>query len=131
MIKGIDHIAIAVQSIEKTAKLFDIYFGLTLDHIERIEKQGIRLATIKIGEMNIELIEPLTRESSVARFLMKRGEGIHHIAFRVKKIEKVLTELKSKGVKIVDREPRKGMKGKKIAFLSPGNVAGMLIELCE
>ena len=131
MIKGIDHIAIAVQSIEKTAKLFDIYFGLSLDHIERIEKQGIRLATIKIGEVKIELIEPLTRESAVARFLMKRGEGIHHIAFRVKKIEKVLTELKSKGVKIVDREPRKGMKGKKIAFLSPGNVAGMLIELCE
>jgi methylmalonyl-CoA/ethylmalonyl-CoA epimerase len=131
MIKGIDHIAIAVQSIEKTAKLFEIYFGLTIEHRERVEKQGIKLGSINIGGVKIELIEPLTKNSSVARFLMKRGEGIHHIAFQVKKIEKVLNELKKKGVKIIDREPRKGMKGKKIAFLSPGNIAGTLIELCE
>ncbi len=131
MIKGIDHISIAVQSIEKTARLFEIYFGLTVDHIETIEKQGIRLATINVGNVKLELIEPLTRDSTVARYIMTRGEGIHHIAFKVKKIEKVLAELKNKGVKIVDREPRKGMKGKKIAFLSPGNVAGTLIELCE
>lgn len=131
MIKGIDHISIAVQSIEKTARLFEIYFGLTVDHVETVEKQGIRLATIKVGEVKLELIEPLTRNSTVARFILTRGEGIHHIAFKVKKIEKVLSELKSKGVKIVDREPRKGMKGKKVAFLSPGNVAGTLIELCE
>lgn len=131
MIKGIDHISIAVQSIEKTARLFEIYFGLTVDHIETIEKQGIRLATINVGDVKLELIEPLTRDSTVARYIMTRGEGIHHIAFKVKKIEKVLAELKNKGVKIVDREPRKGMKGKKIAFLSPGNVAGTLIELCE
>lgn len=131
MIKGIDHISIAVQSIEKTARLFEIYFGLTVDHVETVEKQGIRLATLKVGEVKLELIEPLTKNSTVARFIMTRGEGIHHIAFKVKKIEKVLTELKNKGVKIVDREPRKGMKGKKIAFLSPGNVAGTLIELCE
>jgi methylmalonyl-CoA/ethylmalonyl-CoA epimerase len=131
MIKGIDHISIAVQSIEKTARLFEIYFGLTVDHVEKVEKQGVRLATIKVGEVKLELIEPLTRDSTVARFIMTRGEGIHHIAFKVKKIEKVLSQLKSKGVKIVDREPRKGMKGKKVAFLSPGNVAGTLIELCE
>ena len=131
MIKGIDHISIAVQSIEKTARLFEIYFGLTVDHIETIEKQGIRLATINVGNVKLELIEPLTRDSTVARYIMTRGEGIHHIAFKVKKIEKVLAELKNKGVKIVAREPRKGMKGKKIAFLSPGNVAGTLIELCE
>lgn len=131
MIKGIDHISIAVQSIEKTARLFEIYFGLTVDHVETVEKQGVRLATIKVGDVKLELIEPLTKNSTVARFLMTRGEGIHHIAFKVKKIEKVLTELKNKGVKIVDREPRKGMKGKKVAFLSPGNVAGTLIELCE
>ncbi len=131
MIKGIDHISIAVQSIEKTARLFEIYFGLTVDHIEKVEKQGVRLATIKVGEVKLELIEPLTKNSTVARFIMTRGEGIHHIAFKVKKIEKVLSQLKGKGVKIVDREPRKGMKGKKVAFLSPGNVAGTLIELCE
>jgi methylmalonyl-CoA/ethylmalonyl-CoA epimerase len=131
MIKGIDHISIAVQSIEKTARLFEIYFGLTVDHVETVEKQGVRLATINVGDVKLELIEPLTKNSTVARFIMTRGEGIHHIAFKVKKIEKVLTELKNKGVKIVDREPRKGMKGKKIAFLSPGNVAGTLIELCE
>jgi methylmalonyl-CoA/ethylmalonyl-CoA epimerase len=131
MIKGIDHISIAVQSIEKTARLFEIYFGLTVDHVETVEKQGVKLATINVGDVKLELIEPLTRDSTVARFLMKRGEGIHHIAFKVKKIEKVLAELKGKGVKIADREPRKGMKGKKVAFLSPGNVAGTLIELCE
>ncbi|TES92777.1 MAG: methylmalonyl-CoA epimerase [Candidatus Cloacimonadota bacterium] len=131
MIKGIDHIAIAVSSIEKTAKLFEIYFGLSIEHKERLEKQSIRLAIINIGGVNIELIEPLTKDSSVANFIMKRGEGIHHIAFKVKKIEKVLNELRKKGVKILDREPRKGMRGKKIAFISPGNVAGTLIELCE
>ena len=85
MIKGIDHISIAVQSIEKTARLFEIYFDLTVDHIETIEKQGVRLATIKVGDVKLELIEPLTRNSTVARYLMKRGEGIHHIAFKVKK----------------------------------------------
>ncbi len=131
MIEGIDHIAIAVQSIEKSAKLFEIYFGLSVDHKERIEKQGIRLGVIDIGGIKIELIEPLTRNSTVARFIMKRGEGIHHIAFKVKKIEKVLNALRKKGVRVVDREPRKGMKGKKTAFISPGNVAGTLIELCE
>ncbi len=131
MIKGIDHIAIAVSSIEKTAKLFEIYFGLSIEHKERLEKQSIRLAIINIGGVNIELIEPLTKNSTVANFIMKRGEGIHHIAFKVKKIEKVLNELRKKGVKILDREPRKGMRGKKIAFISPGNVAGTLIELCE
>ena len=131
MIEGIDHIAIAVRSIERTAKLMEIYFGFTVEHTEKIEKQGIRLATIDLGGVKIELIEPLSRNSSVARFIMKRGEGIHHIAFKVKKIEKLLTTLKKKGVKITDREPRRGMKGKKIAFISPGNVAGTLFELCE
>ena len=90
MIEGIDHIAIAVQSIEKSAKLFEIYLGLSVDHREKIEKQGIRLGVIDIGGIKIELIEPLTRDSTVARFIMKRGEGIHHIAFKVKKIETAL-----------------------------------------
>jgi len=131
MIENVDHIAIAVRSIEKTTKLFEIYFGLTVDHREKLEKRKIRLATFKIGGTKIELIEPLTKDSPISKFLMTHGEGLHHIAFRVKKIEKVMTELKKKGVKLMDREPRKGMKGKKIAFISPGNVAGTLIELCE
>ncbi len=131
MIESIDHIAIAVRSIEKVAKLFEIYFGLTVDHKERLEKRQIRLAAFNVNGVRIELIEPLSKNSSVSRFIMARGEGIHHIAFKVKKIEKVMNELKKKGVKLTDREPRKGMKGKKIAFISPGNVAGTLIELCE
>ncbi|MCK4395062.1 methylmalonyl-CoA epimerase [candidate division WOR-3 bacterium] len=131
MIEGIDHISIAVTSIERTAKLFEIYFGLRVEHKERIEKQKIKLATINLGGIKIELIEPLDKNSTVAKFIMKRGEGIHHIAFKVKKIEKVMNELRKRGVKILNREPRKGMKGKKIVFISPRNVAGTLIELCE
>jgi len=131
MLNKIDHISIAVKSIEKSAKLLEIYFGLSVERIENVEKQGIRIGVINTEGTKIELVEPLSRNSSIARFLMTRGEGIHHIAFKVKKIEKVLNELRKRGVKVADREPKRGMKGKKIAFISPGNVAGTLIELCE
>lgn len=131
MLKKIDHIAIAVNSIEKTAKLFEIFFDLKVEHKETVEKQGVRMATLNTKGAKIELIEPLSRNSSIANFIMKRGEGIHHIAFKVKKIEKVLKKLKKKGVRTISRAAQKGGKGKKVAFLSPGNVAGTLIELCE
>lgn len=131
MLKKIDHIAIAVNSIEKTAKLFEIFFDLKVEHKETVEKQGVRMAILNTKGAKIELIEPLSRNSPIANFIMKRGEGIHHIAFKVKKIEKVLKKLKKKGVRTISRAAQKGRKGKKVAFLSPGNVAGTLIELCE
>lgn len=130
-IKKIDHIGIGVESIDETGEVYTDYLGMEIEEIEVVEDQKVRTAMIPCGDVEIELLEPTEEDSPIARFLSKRGPGIHHIAYEVDNLEKKLDELKEKGVKLIDEEPRVGAGGKRIAFIHPKVTDGVLTELCE
>ncbi len=127
----IEHIGIAVKSLKEAAKYYEDILGLECYAVEEVKDQKVKTAFYKIGETKIELLEPLSDDSPVAKFIEKRGEGIHHIAFAVNGIEKALEEISGKGVKLIDKQPRKGAEGLDIAFLHPKSTFGVLTELCE
>ena len=131
MIEKIDHIGIAVRSIEKTSELLSNILGLKVAGEENIEEQKVKVAFLPLGDSELELLESTSPEGPIARFIEKKGEGIQHIAFRVDNIEKALEKLKKEGVRLIDEKPRYGAGGAKIAFLHPKGTNGILIELCE
>ncbi len=131
MIIGVDHIGIAVQNLEEALEIFEKKLGLKLEGVHEIKEQRVKAAMLLAGETRIELLEPIGQEGPVARFLEKRGEGFHHIAFKVKNIEGLLAQLKEKGIILVNEKPRVGVKGAKIAFLHPKSTKNVLVELCE
>jgi methylmalonyl-CoA/ethylmalonyl-CoA epimerase len=131
MIVGLDHIAIAVSRLDEALQIYQNILGLKLEKTMVVEDQKVRLAFLLAGETKIELLEPTAAESTVARFIKKRGEGIHHIALKVTDIEGSLKQLKEKGIALVDEKPRVGAEGGKIAFLHPKSLKNVLIELCE
>jgi methylmalonyl-CoA/ethylmalonyl-CoA epimerase len=130
MFKKIDHVGIAVKNLEEAIKVWE-GLGLKVEEIEEVPDQKVRTAIIHIGESRIELLEPTAEDSPIAKFIAKRGEGIHHIALGVTNIEEHLKELKEKGYRLIDEEPRIGAGGAKIAFVHPKAVTGVLLELCE
>ncbi len=125
----LDHIGIAVRSIAE-AKVYQT-LGLRIDHVEDVESQGVKTAFLSVGEANLELLEPLSPDSSVAKFIEKRGEGIHHICLRVDDIESHLARLKAEGFRLINGEPVPGAHGCRVAFLHPAAGHGVLIELSE
>jgi len=125
----LDHIGIAVRSIAG-AKIYKA-LGLTVDHIEDVSTQGVKTAFLSVGDANIELLEPLSPDSSVAKFIEKRGEGIHHICLRVDRIEDHLHRLKAEGFRLINDAPVPGAHGCRVAFLHPAAGNGVLIELSE
>jgi methylmalonyl-CoA/ethylmalonyl-CoA epimerase len=127
----LDHIAIAVRSLEDALPFYTDALGLTCTGRETVAEQGVHLALLPLGESRLELLEPLSDDSPVGRFLTRRGEGVHHIAFRVDDLERALTELRARGIRLVDETPRCGAEGRKIAFLHPASAHGVLIELVE
>jgi methylmalonyl-CoA epimerase len=130
VIRKIDHIGIAVKSIEDAAKLYTT-LGLEIKHIEVLESQKVRVAMIPVGESKIELLESTDPEGVIARFIGKRGEGLHHVALEASDIEAALASLKAKEIPLVDEKPRIGAGGTKVAFLHPGGANGVSIELVE
>ena len=130
MIKKIDHIAIVVRSIEEALPTYEGALGLELTEVEEMPEQAVKIAFLPVGESEIELVEPLTTDSGVARFLEKRGEGLHHICLEVEDIEAALQDLAAKGVRLIDEQPRQGAHGR-VAFLHPKSAHGVLIELIE
>jgi len=131
MIEKIDHIGIAVRSIEKTSELLSNILGLKVAGEEIVEEQKVKVAFLPLGDSELELLESTSAEGPIARFIEKKGEGIQHIAFRVNNIEEVLEKLKRGGVRLIDEKPRYGAGGAKIAFLHPKSTDGILVELCE
>lgn len=125
----LDHIGIAVRSIE-TAKIYEA-LGLTIDHVEVVETQKVKTAFISVGDSNVELLEPTSSDSTIAKFIEKRGEGIHHLCFRVDDIEKELANLQAKGFRLINEAPVPGAHGCRVAFLHPSAGSGVLIELSE
>ena len=126
----LEHIGIAVKNLKEAIKIYEA-FGLQVDSIETVEDQKITIAFISCGSVNLELLEAIGSEGPVAKFIEKRGEGIHHISLRVKNIAASLDKLKEKGIRLVDETPRKGAHNSKIAFIHPKATKGVLIELCE
>jgi len=131
MIEKIDHIGIAVRSIENTSELFSNILGLKVAGEEIVEEQKVKIAFLPLGDSELELLESTSPEGPIAKFIEKKGEGIQHIAFRVDNIEKALEKLKKEGVRLIDEKPRYGAGGAKIAFLHPKGTNGILIELSE
>jgi len=131
MITGLEHVGIAVNKIEEALQVFENSLGLKLEKTRTVEAQRVRIAFLRVGETKIELFEPTDKEAAVAKFLEKRGEGLHHIAFTVTGIEDMLKKLKDNGITLIDEKPRKGAEGGKIAFLHPKSTRNVLIELCE
>ena len=130
MIRGINHIAIAVKDLRGALATYKGALGLAAVHTEEIPEQAVRVAFLPVGDVEIELMEPMMPDSSVARFLERRGEGIHHICLEVDDIEAAMAELRAKGVPLVNEAPQRGAHGR-IAFVHPKGTHGVLIELLE
>ncbi|MDR1556092.1 MAG: methylmalonyl-CoA epimerase [Tannerellaceae bacterium] len=129
-ITHIEHLGIAVKSIEACLPYYENVLGLKCYNIEVVEDQKVRTAFFKVGQTKIELLEPTGEDSTIARFIEKKGEGIHHIAFAVPSVPDALNEAESKGIQLIDKAPRGGAEGLSIAFLHPKSTCGVLTELC-
>ena len=130
-IKHIDHIGIAVNSIYDAGKFYRDILNLDIVGTENVAEQQVNVAFLPITDSELELLESTDPTGPVSRFIRSKGEGIQHIAFRVENIDEALTELRSKGVKLIDEQPRMGAGGARIAFIHPKETNGVLIELCE
>jgi methylmalonyl-CoA/ethylmalonyl-CoA epimerase len=130
-IKHIDHIGIAVKTIEQAGKFYTDMLGLMITNIENVADQKVNVAFLPITDTEVELLESTHPDGPVAKYIESRGEGVQHIAFRVDNIEEALAELKAKGVRLIDEKPRKGAGGAKIAFIHPKETNGVLVEICE
>ena len=130
-IKKIDHIAIVVEDIEQALLFWRDALGLELHHVEEVPDQESQVAFLPVGDAEIELVEPTTQDSGVARYLNKRGPGIHHLCFEVDDIQTTLDNLKSHQVRLIHETPLTGSGGKKFAFIHPESTHGVLVELYE
>ena len=127
----IDHLGIAVNSIDNGKNFWSDILGLSFEGSETVEAQKVTTAFFPVGESEVELLESTSPDGPVAKFIEKRGQGFQHVAFRVANIEDSLKELKEKGIQLIDQEPSIGAGGAKIAFLHPKATGGVLVELCE
>jgi methylmalonyl-CoA/ethylmalonyl-CoA epimerase len=127
----IEHIGIAVTNLEDSVSFYEKVFGLKCYNIEEVKDQKVRTAFFMVGQTKIEILESTDPEGPIAKFIEKKGEGIHHIAFAVNNIDAQLKHAEKEGVKLIDVNPRKGAEGLDIAFLHPRSTGGVLIELCE
>ena len=127
----IEHIGVATYSLEDSLKFWRDALGLEVIHTEVVEEQGVRVAMLPLGEPRIELLEPTREDSPVAKFLEKRGAGIHHVAVRVGDIRATLAQLKEKGARLIDETPRVGANNCLVAFVHPSAAGGVLLELVE
>jgi methylmalonyl-CoA epimerase len=131
MIKAINHIGIAVSNLEESMNLFTKVFNVKDFYIETVESQKVKIASFRIGETIIELTAPIADDSPISKFIQKRGEGIHHIAFEVEDIQSELDRLKSEGISLINENPVEGAHNMKVAFIHPKSVNGVLVEFCQ
>ena len=127
----IEHLGIAVKSIEEALPYYENVLGLKCYSVEEVPDQKVRTAFMMVGQTKLELLEPTSDESPIAKFIEKRGEGIHHIAFCVEDANEALADAASKGVKLIDEKARKGAEGLNIGFLHPKSTMGVLTEVCD
>ena len=131
MMEKIDHIGVATRDLAKTLELFKTVFQLSPHFAEEVADQKVKIAGFKVGESNIEFLEPTSEDSPIAKFMEKKGEGLHHMAIKVKDVAVMLDKLKAAGVRLIDEKPRLGAEGKLIAFVHPKSMNGILLELSQ
>jgi methylmalonyl-CoA/ethylmalonyl-CoA epimerase len=131
MINHIEHIGIAVKDLQASIRYYEEVLGLECYAIEEVKDQKVKTAFFQVGQTKIELLEATEADSPVGKFIEKKGEGVHHLAFAVNKIEQCLENVSEKGVQLIDKQPRKGAEGLDIAFLHPKSTFGVLTEFCE
>ena len=129
-VRCVDHIGIAVKSIEESVKVYEA-LGLKIEGVEEVAEQKVKTAFLPVGEAEIELLESTSPDGPIAKFIESKREGIQHIALRVDNIEEALSELKALGIRLIDEKPRYGAGGARIAFVHPAATKGVLLELCE
>lgn len=130
-VSHIEHLGIAVKNLDEAIPYWENVLGLKCYNIEEVADQKVKTAFFKVGQTKIELLEPTSEDSTIAKFIEKKGVGVHHVAFAVEGVEDALADAESKGVQLIDKAPRKGAEGLSIAFLHPKSTQGVLTELCE
>ena len=131
MYKRLTHIGIAVRDLDRSAALFSSLLGKQLEHSEEVPDQRVRATFFRVGEAGIELLEPTSSDSPIAKFIDKRGEGVHHLSFEVDDIDHEIARLKQEGFELIDERPRMGADGYRIAFLHPKSTNGVLVEISQ
>ena len=126
--RGIHHLGVAVDDLDSALETYERLFGAEVEHEATIDEQGVRAASLRIGEGRVELLEALGQDTPVGRFLAKRGPGMHHVAYEVNDLRETLAELTREGAELIDREPRAGLFGLEVAFVHPESVHGVLSE---
>jgi methylmalonyl-CoA epimerase len=127
--RSIHHVGVAVEDLDAAVRTYERLFGGTLEHRERVEEQGVEAASMRVGESRVELLAALGEDTPVGRFLAKRGQGMHHIAYAVDDVEAALNTLADAGIELIDPRPRRGMFGLEVAFVHPESVHGVLSEV--
>jgi methylmalonyl-CoA/ethylmalonyl-CoA epimerase len=131
MLSTIDHIGVAVEDIDSALALYRDSFGMPLVHRETVAEQGVDAALLDVGDGHVELLQPLGPETAVGKFLARRGPGLHHVAYRVDDVEKTLNALAAAGLRLIDEQPRTGIRGSRVAFLHPASTGGVLTEIVQ
>ena len=131
MFGAIDHLGVAVPSIEEALPLYRDVFGMALVHRETVDAQGVHAALFDVGDSHVELIEPSSPQSRIADFVARRGAGLHHVAYRVASVETALDSCRAAGLRLIDETPRPGIRGSRVAFLHPQTAGGVLTELVQ
>jgi len=131
ILKKVDHIGIAVKNLDETIPYYTETLGLNLLKIEEVASESVRVAFVDAGNVKLELLEPISEQSAIHSFIEKKGEGIHHIAFGVEGIEQRMNELRTKGIRILNEQPKIGAGGAQVAFIHPKSSHGVLYELCD
>jgi len=131
MFGRIDHIGLAVEDLEAAFELHTAAYGMEVAHRETVAEQGVEAVLLDVGENHVELLSPLGADTPVGRFLAKRGPGLHHVAYQVEDIDAALATLREQGVRMIDEQPRTGIRASRVAFLHPSASGGVLTELVE
>jgi methylmalonyl-CoA/ethylmalonyl-CoA epimerase len=127
----IDHIGIAVSDLDAAVQLYTSSFDMAEQHRETVEEQGVEAILLEVGEGHIELIKPLGPDTGVAKFIERKGEGMHHVAYQVDDIDAALEQVRAAGLRLIDEKPRTGIRGSRVAFLHPKSTGGVLTEIVE
>jgi methylmalonyl-CoA/ethylmalonyl-CoA epimerase len=130
-LSAIDHVGVAVESIDDALAVYRDALGMELVHRETVAQQGVDAALLDVGDSHIELLQPLGPDTTVAKFLARRGPGLHHVAYRVASVEDALNALSAAGVRLIDERPRTGIRGSRVAFLHPSSTGGVLTEIVQ
>ncbi|MEJ7823912.1 MAG: methylmalonyl-CoA epimerase [Solirubrobacteraceae bacterium] len=131
MFSRVDHIGVAVEDLDAALVLYERDYAMTLVHREVIEAQGVEAALLDVGENHVELLAPLRPDTPVGRYLAKRGPGMHHVAYQVPDIEAALASLRDAGLRLIDEQPRDGIRDSRVAFLHPATAGGVLTEIVQ